>query len=204
MPDEPRREGAVWVCASAPGIAGKLPSERPEGRPSAHGWPRETIMTPDTRARAGHRRPQVDRADSGTAIRSGGLTAEAARTGPRGAAAFPPHASPPSPFLQQYAPRVTERVARRARGDAGIVKLIPYLAVLVVTVAGIYIAWLKGSAGGGEGGVIAGAALLATAVVRLLLPGRLAGLLATRKRAIDVATLTVFGVCLLLAGLVVS
>jgi hypothetical protein len=99
------------------------------------------------------------------------------------------------------------RVHRRddaARGseDASIVGVIPLLAVLVVTVAGVYIAWHKGSAGGGEGGVVGGVALLAAAVARLLLPARLAGLLAMRTRAIDVVTLTLFGVGLLVAGLV--
>jgi hypothetical protein len=76
------------------------------------------------------------------------------------------------------------------------------LAVLVVTVAGVYIAWEKGSAGGGEGGVVGGAALLVAAVARLVLPTRLVGLLATRKRGIDVITLTAFGASLLVAGLV--
>jgi hypothetical protein len=89
-----------------------------------------------------------------------------------------------------------------AQGDASIVRIIPLLAVIVVTVAGVYIAWRRGSAGGGEGGVVGGVALLAAAVARLLLPARLVGLLATRKRATDVITLTVFGVGLLVAGLV--
>jgi hypothetical protein len=73
---------------------------------------------------------------------------------------------------------------------------------MVVTVAGIYIAWLKGSAGGGEGGVVGGAALLAAAVARLVLPTQVVGLLATRNRALDVMTLTALGVCLLVMGLV--
>jgi len=51
--------------------------------------------------------------------------------------------------------------------------------------------WRQGSAGGGEGGVIAGIALFAGAVARLLLPARLAGLLGTRKRVTDVVTLTI-------------
>ena len=97
---------------------------------------------------------------------------------------------------------MVERAARRAREDASIAKVIPLLAVMVVTVAGIYIAWLKGSAGGGEGGVVGGAALLAAAVARLVLPTQVVGLLATRKRALDVITLTVFGACLLVMGLV--
>lgn len=86
--------------------------------------------------------------------------------------------------------------------DASIVRVIPLLAVLVVTVAGVYIAWQKGSAGGGEGGVVGGVALLVAAAARLLLPTRLAGLLAMRKRANDVVTLALFGVGLLVAGLV--
>lgn len=86
--------------------------------------------------------------------------------------------------------------------DASIVRVVPILAVLVVTVAGVYIAWHKGSAGGGQGGVVGGTALLVAAVVRLLLPSSLAGLLAMRKRATDVATLAIFGVGLLVAGLV--
>jgi hypothetical protein len=66
----------------------------------------------------------------------------------------------------------------------------------------VYIAWRKGSAGGGAGGVIAGLALFAAAAIRGLLPARLAGLLASRRRATDVITLAVFGACLLIAGLV--
>jgi predicted phage tail protein len=66
----------------------------------------------------------------------------------------------------------------------------------------VYIAWDKGSAGGGRGGVVAGAALLVAAVVRLMLPARLAGLLASRRRVTDVLMLTAFGASLLIAGLV--
>jgi K+ transporter len=98
-------------------------------------------------------------------------------------------------------PQLTAR-AKRAREDASIVGVIPLLAVLVVTIAGVYIAWREGSAGGGEGGVVAGAALLVGALARLLIPVRLAGLLATRKRATDVVTLAIFGAALLVVGLV--
>jgi hypothetical protein len=118
-------------------------------------------------------------------------TQGAARAGHGGAAPRPSHASP--------RPRAD---AKRAKEDAGIVGVVPLLAVLVVTIAGVYIAWRQGSAGGGEGGVIAGIALFAGAVARLLLPARLVGLLGTRKRVTDVVTLTIFGACLLVAGLV--
>jgi hypothetical protein len=196
-------------------------------------------MTPDTQqAQAGYRRPQFPRRETSATIRSGALAAEAARTGPWGAVARPPHASPQSradaviprgsapPYppgipwesAPPYPPGIpresaTPRAcptegrayigqARRARIDASIVGVIPLLAVLVAVVAGVYIAWRQGSAGGGEGGVVSGSALLVAAVIRLVVPARLAGLLATRKRATDVLTLVVFGAGLLVAGLV--
>ena len=154
-------------------------------------------MTPETRhARVGYRRPQVHRPDGAATTRSGALTGEAARTGQWGAVARPSHAAP-----QAKAPQA-KAAAKRVSEDARIVRVIPLLAVLVVTFAGVYISWHQGSAGGGEGGVVAGAALLVAAAARLLLPSRLAGLLAMRKRANDVVTLTIFGTGLLVAGLV--
>ena len=83
-----------------------------------------------------------------------------------------------------------------------MVGVVVYLVVLVCAIAGVYIAWRQGSAGGGRGGVVAGAALLAAAVVRLALPTRLAGLLASRHRVTDVLVLTAFGTALLIAGAV--
>jgi hypothetical protein len=91
--------------------------------------------------------------------------------------------------------------ARRA-SPAGQAGVVVHLALLVCVAAGLYIAWHQGSRGGGRGGAIAGASVLVAAVVRLAAPARLAGLLAVRRRATDVATLTVLGVALLTAGLV--
>jgi Protein of unknown function (DUF3017) len=157
-------------------------------------------MTPETQqAREGSRRPAGHRRNTSTATRSGGLVADVARTGRNAAGAHAAHASP-RPRAGALRPGAAG--PEQARGDASIVGVIPLLAVLVVVVAGVYVAWRQGSAGGGEGGVLAGAALLAGAVARLLLPVRLAGLLASRKRATDVVTLTVFGVGLVVAGLV--
>jgi hypothetical protein len=149
-------------------------------------------MTSETQqARAGCRRPDVRGRGGAATIRSAALATEAARTGDWDAPARPSPASSP----------LTAR-AKRAREDASIVGVIPLLAVLVVTIAGVYIAWREGSVGGGEGGVVAGAALLVGALARLLIPARLAGLLATRKRATDVVTLAIFGAALLVTGLV--
>jgi hypothetical protein len=111
---------------------------------------------------------------------------------------YPPVSAPPP----SHASRQPRADGKRARQDASIVGVVPLLAVLVVTLAGVYIAWRQGSTGGGEGGIIAGIALFVGAAARLLLPARLAGLLATRKRATDVITLTIFGAGLLVAGLV--
>lgn len=91
---------------------------------------------------------------------------------------------------------------RHAQPDGSIVRAVPYLAVLVLAVVGVYFAWRQGPTGGGAGGVVGGVALLAAAVVRLLAPAEAVGLLATRRRATDVFTLTAFGVALLVVGLV--
>jgi hypothetical protein len=50
--------------------------------------------------------------------------------------------------------------------------------------------------------VVAAGALFAAAAMRLVLPAKLVGLLTNRNRATDVLTLTIFGVGLLVAGLV--
>jgi Protein of unknown function (DUF3017) len=185
-------------------------------------------MTPDARqAWPGHRGPAGHGLDASTALRSEDRTA-AAPAAPRPAlgrpaAAFPPPGAPrpqsprpgaplpalPEPFPESSPEAFPEAgkprlgaVAKRAGRDASIVGFIPLLAVLVAVVAGVYVAWRQGSAGGGMGGVLAGAALLAGAVARLLLPVRLAGPLAIRNRATDVLTLTAFGAGLLVTGLV--
>jgi Protein of unknown function (DUF3017) len=53
-----------------------------------------------------------------------------------------------------------------------------------------------------EGTLAVAGTLLATALARLVLPERRAGLLVSRRRLLDVAVLVAFGVGLLVAGLV--
>jgi hypothetical protein len=84
---------------------------------------------------------------------------------------------------------------------SGGAAVILYLAVLACVAVGLYVSWHQGSRGG-QGGVIAGSALLVAAGIRLVLPAKLAGLLATRHRVTDVLTLIAFGAGLLVAGLV--
>ena len=91
--------------------------------------------------------------------------------------------------------------SHRARDDGGIVAVIPYLVVLVCVLGGLYIAWREGS-DGGRGAVVAGIALVVAALVRLVVPVRLVGLLGTRKRVTDVVTLAALGIGLIVAGLV--
>jgi peptidoglycan/LPS O-acetylase OafA/YrhL len=92
--------------------------------------------------------------------------------------------------------------AARPQPPPRVAKAVPYLAVLVLVCAGVYISWHQGSHGGGVGGMVAGAAFLMAAVVRLMLPAQFSGLLASRNRATDVVTMVIFGVCLLVLGLV--
>jgi hypothetical protein len=147
-------------------------------------------MTRRSHAPAGFPRYGVPVRETGAPVRSGEVGEEAAVTG-SSAVSQPPEGRV-----------VTRAAATRARRDRGMIGVVPYLVVLVCTVAGVYIAWREGSAGGGRGGVVAGSALLAAAVVRLALPARLAGLLASRRRVTDVLVLAAFGVGLLVAGLV--
>jgi Protein of unknown function (DUF3017) len=169
-----------------------------------------SAMTRQTQAPSGFPRYGVPVRQAGTTVRSGNPGEEAARTGSRGAAPWPAQGRPPQQaaapgpaVLAAPGARAARRAAAtRARRERSLIGVVPYLVLLLCTVAGVYIAWRDGSAGGGAGGVVAGLALLAAAVVRGLLPARLAGLLASRRRATDVITLAAFGACLLIAGLV--
>ena len=172
-----------------------------------------SAMTRQTQPPSGFPRYGVPVRSADAPVRSGKTNEEAARAGSWAAAPWPPQGRPPqqTPASQPGVPvapaaaggRVARRAAvTRARRERGLIGVVPYPAVLLCTIAGVYIAWREGSAGGGAGGVIAGLALLAAAVVRGLLPARLAGLLASRRRATDVITLAAFGACLLVAGLV--
>ncbi len=172
---------------------------------------RETIMTPDIQqGRDGYPPSRLPRREADAAVHPAPRAANAPRAGHWDAAAPPAHvfhpaqppAEAPAAVPRPAAPSPSGTEAGHAREDRSIVGVVPYLAVLVCAAVAVYIAWREGSAGGGDGAVILGAALLAAAVARLLLPARLAGLLATRKRATDVLTLTVFGVGLLISGLV--
>jgi len=170
------------------------------GRPGPMDVPQEDA--PPYRSVSGRSGPMAETAvplgRSGPTDVPRGDDASWARTGNWGATV------PPAAAVQgtRASARHANESARRAREDARTAGVTPLLALLAIVAVGVYIAWHQGSAGGGVGGVVGGAALLAAAVARLLLPARLVGLLAIRKRPIDVITLAAFGTCLLVVGLV--
>ncbi len=88
---------------------------------------------------------------------------------------------------------------RRRRG--GWWTCLPYLAVLAAAGTGLW--WTWESAERLRGGTVAVAgALFVAALARLVLPEEWAGMLASRKRFIDVVTLVALAAGLLAAGLV--
>lgn len=88
---------------------------------------------------------------------------------------------------------------RRRRG--GWWTSLPYLAVLAVMGTGLWWTWQSAQRVRGGTVVLAGA-LFVAALARLVLPEEWAGLLASRKRFIDVVTLVALAAGLLAAGLV--
>jgi hypothetical protein len=76
--------------------------------------------------------------------------------------------------------------------SAGILGVLPYALVLAGVAAGLVLAG-NGSRYTGRGIAVAGCALLVAGLVRLALPPRYAGLLATRGKAFDVLAFVVLG-----------
>ena len=81
---------------------------------------------------------------------------------------------------------------------------VPYILALAIAVAGL--AWLwQGTIQRVRGGTLALAgAMLVAALARLVLPEARAGMLASRRRSIDVVTLAALAIGLLIAGLLLS
>ncbi len=103
----------------------------------------------------------------------------------------------------KHSPRASARQARGGSGDGsrrGWLAQLPYCVVAAGLVAGLATVRSGGQAVKGGILVIAGA-LLAGSLIRLVLPDDRAGMLASRRRLIDVAALAALGVGLLVAGL---
>jgi hypothetical protein len=108
----------------------------------------------------------------------------------------------------KHAARARTRQAKDQAGRDGEnrrhpLRQLPYWIVLAGVIAGL--ATMRGGGQAVRGGtlVIAGA-LLAGSVLRIVLPEGKAGMLGSRQRLADVAVLTVLGVGLLIAGLIVQ
>lgn len=74
----------------------------------------------------------------------------------------------------------------------GALSVLPYLLVLAGVGAGVFVAF-QGSRYTGQGTGIVGGALLAAGLLRLALPPRYAGPMASRSKAIDVLAFLLFG-----------
>ena len=121
----------------------------------------------------------------------------------RAALPAPPAAGPGSPPAGGPGRRAGSRPARRHR--AGLAGRQPYGAAYLAVICGVALSlsYLWRGPQNVRGGALAVAVmLLAAAVARLVLPERRAGMLASRRRLVDVAAFSALGVALLVAGLV--
>ena len=91
--------------------------------------------------------------------------------------------------------------ARRAGTPGGAAAQLPYLIVLCGVIAGLALIW-QGAHYVRPGTLAVAGALFVAATARLILPEQRAGLLASRRRSIDVTVLAILAVGLLVAGLV--
>lgn len=91
--------------------------------------------------------------------------------------------------------------ARRAGNPRGAVAQLPYLIVLCGVIAGLALIW-QGAHYVRPGTLTVAGAVFVAAAARLVLPEGQAGLLASRRRSIDVTALAILAVGLLVAGLV--
>jgi hypothetical protein len=111
----------------------------------------------------------------------------------------PSRAELPRTGSAQRAAEPAGRRARRRREAKGA--QLPYLVVLAIAAGGV--AWISQGQQYVRGGTFAVAgALFVALLARLVLPERRAGMLASRRRFIDVTALAVLAIGLLVAGLV--
>lgn len=135
----------------------------------------------------------------GTGLVASALTGMAGPAGPAGPAQ-PAH--PARPVAQPRAAGAARRSrARRAGNPGGLVAQLPYLIVLCGVIAGLALIW-QGAHYVRPGTLTVASAVFVAAAARLVLPPQRAGLLASRRRSIDVTALAILAVGLLVAGLV--
>ncbi len=150
---------------------------------------------PDPAARSEPRGP-ADPDGPATAATAADLAAAPGRAGKAGP---PSQAEPPRRVGPPRAGR------RRRTGKAGLAGRQRLGAAYLIVLCGVALSlsYLWRGPQNVRGGTLAVAGmLLVAAVARLVLPERRAGMLASRRRLVDVAAFTVLGVALLAAGLV--
>jgi DUF3017 family protein len=94
------------------------------------------------------------------------------------------------------------RGSRAARARPARAAQLPYLFVLAVTVGALAWIWQGGIQHAKEGTLALAGAMFIGALARLVLPKPRAGMLASRRRLVDVVCLAALAVGLLVAGLV--
>jgi len=96
------------------------------------------------------------------------------------------------------------RRAGAARGGAARGGWLPYLFALGCALGGLAWMWVGGAHAAKRGTLALAGAMFTAALARLVLPESRIGMLASRKRFMDVITLTALGSGLLAAGLLLS
>ena len=110
-----------------------------------------------------------------------------------------PRAAPPP--VHHHGFPGSRRITGNAPASAAALVLAwaPYLIVLAGVAAGVFVIW-QGSQYASRGAGLVGGALLVAAAVRLALPPRYAGLLASRGKAWDVTAYAVLGAAVLVVA----
>jgi len=123
------------------------------------------------------------------------------RAGPAGGPGRAGRRGPAGPPAGQARPARARRRARPAAPPGRVAAQLPYLVVLCGVAAGLALIW-QGAHYVRPGTLTVAGAFFAAALARLTLPEQRAGMLASRRRYIDVTALTILAVGLLVAGLV--
>ena len=118
-----------------------------------------------------------------------------------GPSAYPEPAVRPQRQAAPGSPPVPPRGARSRRSGSGRGAQVPYAIVVAGLAAGLAYIW-QGPHSVRAGTFILAGALFVAVTARLALPERRAGMLASRRRYIDVTALAILAIGLLVAGLV--
>jgi len=120
-------------------------------------------------------------------------------TGPGAAAASAGPAAPTTPARRRGA---AGRGARAQRAKPPRAAQLPYLLVLGITIGALAWMWQGGIQRAREGTLALAGAMFVGALARLVLPEARVGMLASRRRLVDVTCLAALAIGLLVAGLV--